>query len=54
MDNSPETTANVNNQLDLAFEITSVTVFDTTNASIFFPLTAKSDTEWRNKKNNMR
>jgi len=36
MDNSPETTANVNNQLQLAFEITWMSVFDTTNASIFF------------------
>ena len=36
MDNNPETTANVNNQLQLVFEITWMTVFDTTNASIFF------------------
>ena len=36
MDNNPETTANVNIQSQLAFEITWMTVFDTTNASIFF------------------
>ena len=36
MDNNPKTTANVNIQSQLAFEITWMTVFDTTNASIFF------------------
>ena len=36
MANNPETTANVNIQSQLAFEITWMIVFDTTNASIFF------------------
>ena len=36
MDNNPETTANVNIQSQVTFEITWMTAFDTTNTSIFF------------------
>ena len=54
MDNNPETIANVNNQLQLAFEITCMIVFDTTIASIFFqPLSNLIQNE-ETKKNNMR
>ena len=53
MDNNPKTTANVNIQSQLAFEITWMTVFDTTNASIFFQsLSNLIQNEETKKKNN--
>ena len=54
MDNNPKTTANVNIQSQLAFEITWMIVFDTTNASIFFQSWSNLIQNEGTKKNNMR